>query len=105
MTFTGNENHGITLTEASQLTANYRNAHPGAMTIKGFYYGKQAIDSILTQDGCVGIRIYYAQNMDATPTMVITGVDKEGNDMYAGQLAEFGVPCPSTCSVANPLNS
>lgn len=105
MPFTGNENHGITLAEASQLTANYRNSHPGMSTVKGFYYGKQAIEGILTQDGCVGIRIYYAQNIDGTPTMVITGVDKDENDMFDGQLAEFGTPCPNHCSVANPLNS
>lgn len=104
MAFTGNENHGITLAEAAQLTANYRNTHPGATTIKGFYYGKQAIEGILSQAGCVGIRIYYAQFTDGTPTFVITGVDKDENDMYDGQLAEFGTPCPTKCSVANPLN-
>jgi hypothetical protein len=104
MSFTGDENHGITLNEAAQLTANYRASHP-ASTIKGFFYGKQAIMGILTQEKCVGIRIYYAQDLAGNPTMVITGVDENENDLYQGQLAEFGQPCPTRCSVANPLNS
>ncbi len=104
MSFTGDENHGITLAAASQLTANYRNSHP-ATAVKGFYYGKQAIMSILTQENCVGIRIYYAQDSDAVPTLVITGVDASGNDLYEGQLAEFGHKSPPYNSNPNPLNS
>jgi hypothetical protein len=104
MSYTGDENHGITLTEASLLTANYRNSHPTNPT-KGFYYGKQAILGILTQENCVGIRIYYAQDADSNPTMVICGVDSSGNDLYQGQLAEFGHKSPPYNSTPNPLNS
>jgi hypothetical protein len=54
MSFTGNENHNISLTDASALTANFRTGKP-ANTILGFFYGKQAIQNILNQEDCVGI--------------------------------------------------
>jgi hypothetical protein len=103
MLFTGNENHDIPLMEAAELTGNFRNAHPGAVI--GQYFGKKAISDIITQEHCVGIRIYYAQTTEGAPQLVITGVDCHGNDMYTGHLAEFGQPCPTHCSSANPLNS
>lgn len=103
MSFTGNENHNITLPEAAQMTENYRNAHPGAT--KAFFYGKEALQSILNQANCVGIRIYYAQDNTGAPKLVLVGADGNENDLYNGELAEFGLPCPDHCGTANPLNS
>ena len=53
MSFTGNENHDITLSEASTLTSNFRTGKP-ANTILGFFYGKQAIQNILNQISVTG---------------------------------------------------
>ncbi len=103
MSFTGNESHNITLTEAAQMTENYRDAHPGAT--KGFFYGKAALQNILNQANCVGIRIYYAQDNAGQPKLVLVGADGNENDLYNGELAEFGAPCPDHCGNANPLNS
>lgn len=103
MSFTGNENHNITLQEAAEMTENYRNAHPGA--IKGFFYGKETLQNILNQANCVGIRIYYAQDNTGAPKLVLVGADGNENDLYNGVLAEFGFPCPDHCSSPNPLNS
>jgi hypothetical protein len=104
MSFTGNENHNISLTDASALTANFRTGKP-ANTILGFFYGKQAIQNILNQEDCVGIRIYYAQESNGSPKMVIVGVKANQDDIHNGLIAEFGNPCPNMCGNLNALNS
>jgi hypothetical protein len=104
MSFNGGEDHSISLTDAAALTANYRNSQSTG-AILGEYFGKDAINSILSQTGCVGIRIYYGQDTTGVKKLVITGVDSNGDDLYNGTLAERGFPCPPTCSTSNPLNS
>lgn len=103
MSFTGEENHDITLNEAAELTANYRNEHPAS--ILGEYFSKKAIIDILEQSNCVGIRIYFGEDKAHVPHFVITGVDSDENDLYTGLLAEKGWKCPPHCGGINPLNS
>ena len=103
MSFTGHENHDIPLATASEWTKNYRNANPGA-TIAHFF-GKDAIEAILSQENCVGIRIYYALDQNGAKQLIITGTDANQNDLCNGKLAERSLPCPSMCSETNPLNS
>lgn len=102
-TFTGNENHEIPLSEAAHMTANYRNANPGQT--KGHYFGGTAIQSVLSQVGSVGLRIYYALKDDGTKQLVIVGVNEDGNDLTEGLILDFSVACPPTCGNANSLNS
>jgi hypothetical protein len=104
MPFTGNENHQISLHDAAELTANFRNSHPIGTTI-GLFYGKASIQSILNQPNCVGIRIYYAQEQNSESTLVIVGTDANGDDIENGILAEYGIKCPNICSKPNLLNS
>jgi len=104
MTFTGNEPHDITLTEAANMTKNYRDTIPSGDTI-AHYFGKKAIKDLLKQEHCVGMRIYYGLDDNGAKQLIITGVDASGNDLYNGQLAERSVKCPLHCGVANPLNS
>ena len=104
MAFTGNEDHEISLSEAAQLTANYRDsAEPGS--VKAGFFGKSAIEEILEQEKCVGIRIYYAQEEDGTPTFVVVGVEENEDDLVEGKIAEAPTPCPPNCGSANVLNS
>ena len=103
MSFTGEENHSIPLSEAAALTANYRANHPGS--VLGEYFSKKAILEILSQQDCVGIRIYFGEDDQHVSHLVITGVDKDENDLYNGNLAELGISCPPNCSLPNPLNS
>lgn len=105
MTFTGNEDHSISLTDASEMTENYRNANPGTTTILAHYFGKARIQAILSQEDCVGMRTYYAISNDGVKQLVIVGVDENGNDLYNGLLAERSYHCPPQCSASNPLNS
>lgn len=103
MAFTGNEDHSITLATASEWTKAYRDANPNS--IIGHYFGGAAIEAILAQQNCVGIRIYYAINDVGVKQLVVTGVDGAGNDLYNGVLAERSYNCPPDCSNSNPLNS
>jgi len=75
---TGNEGGPIKLDEAASWTKNYRDRHPGE-TISQFF-GKEILERILAQEGCLGIRFYYAIDHDGKKHLVITGVVSDGND-------------------------
>ncbi len=80
----------ITLTDASTMTGSFRRNYPNVT--KGVYYTSNVFSDIMSQKGCVGIRIY-------------NGVDANGNDLYNGKIYDSGLPCPTVCPVNNPLNS
>ena len=71
--FTGNEDHDITMAEASRLTRNYRE-RAGKNAIKGGFFGQAALQQLMDQDGVVGVRYYYAQENDGRPVLVLVGV-------------------------------
>ncbi|NIU00145.1 MAG: hypothetical protein GWN01_04155 [Nitrosopumilaceae archaeon] len=100
--FTGKEDHSISLEEAAGLTENYRENVESGTKIAGFF-GREAIEEILDQEGCVGIRYYYADMDDGYPVMILVGVDALGNDMIHGKLAERSIACPPWCSEENEL--
>jgi hypothetical protein len=100
MSFTGSEDHSITLADASKFTGNYRES-----MILGGYFGKDAISKIIDQDGCVGIRIYHALDDDRKPQFVLVGVDSDEKDMEEGELAERAILCPPQCGPIGSLNS
>jgi len=105
MSFTGHEAHNISLADASALTKNFRDSQSGSGFILGEYFSKDAINSVLNQTNCVGIRIYYGLDSSNVPKQVIVGVLANENDMTSGAILEFGSPCPPGCSTSNSLNS
>ena len=105
MSFTGTENHEISLQEASTMTKRYRDSQTEGGYIKAEYFGQEAIKAILQQENCVGIRIYYALDENMVKKLVLVGVDQNENDLYNGLLAERGLVCPPICPANNsPLN-
>ena len=102
MSFTGKEDHNITLATASEWTANFRATDPPAPS--AHFYGKKAIQAILDQTSCVGIRIYYALDASGTKQLIIVGAKSDESDLYEGLLAERALPCPPYCGGGNPLN-
>ncbi len=102
MSFTGREDHSISLATAAAWTLKYRTANPGA--VLAAFYGKDAIQAILNQANCVGIRIYYALDDNGAKQLIIVGVKADENDLYNGLLAERGIICPPFCGGGNPLN-
>jgi hypothetical protein len=101
--FTGNENHMISLDVATRYVQNF-SKKPTAPTIKGGYFGRNIFERILSQDGCVGIRCYYAKTDSGESTLVLVGVDSTGNDLVQGTLGESIIPCPPWCLGSSPLN-
>jgi len=104
MSFTGNEDHSMTLEEAAELTANYRK-NAGENAIKAGFFGQEALNEILKQEDCVGIRIYYGEESDGTPKLVLVGAKANEDDIISGTICEKHAPCPPYCGVANALNS
>lgn len=102
--FTGNEDHSISLIDAKKLTKNFRDK-AGADPILGGFFGKKALEEILDQQDCVGIRYYYGESKDGDPVLVLVGVTANGGDMPLGNLAEIAKPCPPYCILGSPLNS
>jgi hypothetical protein len=104
MEYTGKEDHSISLAEAAKMTKAHRAAaQPG--DVNAHYVGREAVEALLTQPGCVGIRWYHARHPKGHHTLVAVGVDKTGNDLHNGRLCEEILPCPPWCSAPNPLNS
>jgi len=70
----------IGLAEGTKLVQNFRNANPEATP--GYYIGRNIIDQILNQPGCVGItfRKCLSENEEH---LVYTGVDAEGKDILS----------------------
>jgi hypothetical protein len=93
----------ITLTEASKMTSDFRAKFPNET--KAYYYSDTVYQDILSQKGCVGIRIYNGLDANGVMQTVLVGVDANGNDLYNGKIYDRGVICPSICPPKNPLNS
>ncbi len=101
--FTGKENHSITLAEARHFVDNHRDGKQlfdrhvdrrDSDQIKGGYFSREIYEKILSQEGCVGIRNYFAENTDGTPTIVMVGVDTRGHDQITGVVADDMLLCP-----------
>ena len=103
MAFNGTEGQQITIADASILTANHRTAHPNAR--QGTFMGKDILNSILAQPGCMGIRTYHGLDSAGNRELILVGVDMNENDIIEGIVADRGPICPPYCSTSNPLNS
>jgi len=64
---------------AADFVRSFKTANPDA--ISGYTVGRNIIDSILAQPGCVGLRFYNAINEIGQTTLVYAGVDAQGNDI------------------------
>lgn len=103
MGFDGTEGGAISLPDAAALTKEYRANNPGARI--GHFFGRDIIEEILNQEGCVGIRIYYGVDSDTGKReLVIVGANEEEDDML-DLIADFSKSCPTNCSSSNDLNS
>lgn len=96
-------NHGISLQEASELTARYQeNLPPGQP--KGGFFGKQAVQRLLDHPECVGLRFFFGAHKDGKRAVVGMCVDKFGAEMFHGPAMDLSTGCPPFCSSPNLLN-
>ena len=104
MEFNENTDHSISLKDAAAMTKKFREgAGQGAVIASAF--NKKALQDILSQENCIGIRMYYAKKEDGESTLMLVGFKENGDDIYDGELAEWSGNCPPNCSSSNPLNS
>lgn len=102
MAFDGNEGKVVSLEDAASWTANYRAANPGA--VQAHTAGKNKLNSILSQEGCVGIRTYHAIDEDGAKCIVMVGVDSSERDLTGGVILERMPPCPPYCGDGSALS-
>lgn len=75
-----NIGESISLTEALEKVALYREAYPS--TTNAVMFTRDQIDEILEQKDCIGLRIYFAKDEGSSlNTLVLVGTDSEGNDL------------------------
>lgn len=92
------ENSGgvITLKEAQDLVSAFQTKNPDEK--KAFFVGGNHLKAILSQDGCIGIRVYNAyDDENKSSTIVLIGVDENENDMKEGVIVDRTAPCPPSC--------
>lgn len=115
--------HAIPVQDAAALTMRWRRNRP-LSSINGGRFDRVALDNLLSQPGCEGIRIYLGLHDPSDPahakdgslwTFVLVGTDADGNDMIPPQSARTGdsgggtsqnpVMCPPSCGKPGPLNT
>ncbi len=88
-------------------TTNYTRKYSN--TISAHFFGYQIINSILSENGCVGIRMHLALNGTQVPQLLLIGADKNGKALLPtssemsrtktdNTIADVSYPCPSYCS-------
>ncbi len=66
----------IGLELGTQMVKGYQQANPS--DVHSYLIGRNIIDQILAQPGCVGIKFYNAYNENGDKTLVYVGVDQDG---------------------------
>ena len=103
--YDGSDAGPLDLNLAKSWVAKFKGS-VGPDEIPSRYFGRDVIDQILAQQGCTGLRIYYAINDGGEKVLIISGVDSTGTDMLpvsptlvAGEstLADASYPCPPYC--------
>ena len=69
----------IGLSAGKQMISAFREANPDATA--GYYIGKNILNQILAQPGCVGINFRKCLTETNEEHLVYTGVDAEGKDI------------------------
>jgi hypothetical protein len=77
--FTATAGEEIGLELGAQFISSYRNANPTDVT--SYYVGRNILEQVLAQPGCVGMRFYNAYNELNEKTLVYVGVSAEGLDI------------------------
>jgi len=63
----------------TQMVKSYQQANPS--DVRSYLIGRNIIDQILAQPGCVGIKFYNAYNENGGKTLVYLGVDQNGTSI------------------------
>ncbi len=98
--FAGYKNQSVSFQEALRLIKTYEHIAASDVVIAQ-YFGKDIVDKILAQPGCLGVRMYYGKHASGKSGVLLIGVDKYGKDMVTGVLAMPVIICPPYCGGSN----
>ncbi len=98
-----NNSHEITLQEAITLTHAYQNSPQFAGQPKAGLITATAVQELLNQPGCEGVRIYFSLNANNNLTLVLVGTDINEKDMTSGVILDKLKDCPPFCNFDSPL--
>jgi hypothetical protein len=117
-------NQFISLQDAINMTTQYRSNRENVLKTQyqnigllplSEAFNRLAFDTVLAEDGCEGLRIYYGMGDDLKVHAIIVGTDANGNDILpqrmltaAGNdasIIENGTRCPDICPDPSPLNT
>ena len=77
---------------AGSFIQSYVEKYPNDMV--SYHIGKNIIDHILAQPGCVGMRFYNALNEAGQKTLVYVGIDAAGKDIIRKAIVQGnGILC------------
>jgi hypothetical protein len=105
MPFNGTEGTAINQNTAGDWTKNYREQQ--GSTVLSHFFGREILQDILEQPGCMGIRFYYAIDGNGNKQLVAAGANAEENDQLGDtfKVADDSKSGPPASGAANILNS
>ncbi|MBI1767874.1 MAG: hypothetical protein HY015_09835 [Bacteroidetes bacterium] len=103
----------IATDKSNQWIANYNSTNP--LGVQAHFFGNEILRQILSLNGCIGIRCYYALNDAGVQQLLLIGVTNEGVNLLplssstlgrvadgGGTIADASFPCPTYCPPAAP---
>ncbi|WP_018478954.1 hypothetical protein [Pontibacter roseus] len=103
MKITGKEGGPVDRAIAKRWAARYRRAGRGAVNCHIF--GRERILELLNQEGCMGVKIYYALNEQDEQQLLLVATDVDGNNMEDGLIMDKSSTCPPDCSGSGDLDN
>ncbi|HEV8355992.1 MAG TPA: hypothetical protein VGQ17_04405 [Gemmatimonadales bacterium] len=93
----------IPLPAAAALTRAYR-AAAGPTATRACLFLRQFVAELMAQPRLGGVRVYFGRDATGQTSLVMVGVDQDGNDVTAGTLLFNHFPCPPFCDERSALN-
>lgn len=92
-TFTGEENHAITTSEALTFIKQFRE-HYGSEAAPGVFFDRHAVQAILDQPHAVGMRYYYGVDSFDQTQLVLVGTKTNRDDLLEGEPLKLSMMNP-----------
>lgn len=95
----------ITLETAQRWAENWNTAEDPIGNVKAFNIPGYNAKEIVKEPNVVNIRAYMGINDDGVPTLIMVGVDVNGDDLIGvnNLIYDFTTPCPTMCNKKAPF--
>jgi len=106
-TLASNDADSTTTLITGKWKNNYNLVNPNG--IQAHFFGFEILKQILSANGCVGIRCYYALNDSGVQQLLLIGVTSDGKNILPtsltggrtaddGTIGDISFPCPTHCT-------